>query len=82
MNEERGMAESFRKLMTAGKIRAALKVIEKNKTNGILEINEDMIEKESIFWLSYYVWCGLFLFMHSDSVVKASVHIWCSYSFH
>ena len=44
-NEERGMVESFRKLMTAGKIRAALKVIEKNETNGILEINEDTIEK-------------------------------------
>ena len=44
-NEERGMVESFRKLMTAGKIRAAMKVIEKNKTNGILEINEDTIEK-------------------------------------
>ena len=39
------MVMSFRKLMTTGKIGAAMKVLEKNKTNGILEINEDTIEK-------------------------------------
>ena len=39
------MVVSFRKLMSTGKIRAAMKVIEKNKTNGILEINHDTIEK-------------------------------------
>ena len=42
-NAERDMVMSFRKLMTTGKIGAAMKVLEKNKTNGILEINHDTI---------------------------------------
>ena len=44
-NGEKGMVESFRHLMTAGKIRAALKVIEKSSSNGIHEINDGTIEK-------------------------------------
>ena len=44
-NGEKGMVESFRHLMTTGKIRAALKVIDNGKSNGILEINRDTIEK-------------------------------------